>query len=274
MLHLGEKDHISRAEKFSAPGLSDEIDPFGRAAGEDDFVRTGGAEVLGDASPRAFIRLGRARTELVQAPMDVGVLVLVIISQGLENLSRLLGGRRVVEIDKWMVVRPFPQDREVFPDRAPIPFRARNFVHVPNLPCESRRAIIFGKISAEKSQSRLPRTPFRGKPDIRFSMPDRAHTLAIDPELQPGARNAIRDCLRVKPEERITIITDEETREIAAALQAEVEEVGAEHSVFVLEEHAERPLTDMPSVVLEDLAQSHVSIFCAQTQRGELRSRR
>ena len=104
-------------------------------------------------------------------------------------------------------------------------------------------------------------------------MPDRAHTVTIDPELQPGARNAIRDCLRLKPDERITIITDEVTRDIAAALQCEVEEVGAEHSVFVLEEHAERPLTDMPPVILEDLTQSQVSIFCAQTQRGELRSR-
>src|SRR5216110_1345365 len=104
-------------------------------------------------------------------------------------------------------------------------------------------------------------------------MPDRAYTVTIDPELQPGARNAIRDCLRLKPEERITIITDEVTRDIAAALQCEVEEVGAAHSVFVLEEHAERPLTDMPQVILEDLAQSQVSIFCAQTQRGELRSR-
>ncbi len=104
-------------------------------------------------------------------------------------------------------------------------------------------------------------------------MPDRAHAITIDSELQPGARNAIRDCLRLKPDERITIITDEVTRDIAAALQCEVEEVGAAHSVFVLEEHAERPLTDMPANILEDLGQSQVSIFCAQTQRGELRSR-
>src|SRR5438046_1924837 len=104
-------------------------------------------------------------------------------------------------------------------------------------------------------------------------MPDRAYTVTIDPELQPGARNAIRDCLRLKPEEGITIITDEVTRDIAAALQSEVEEVGADHSLFILEEEAERPLTDMPAVILEDLAQSQVSVFCAQTRRGELRSR-
>src|SRR6201989_3445537 len=100
MLHLGEKDYISRAQKFPAPGLSDEIDAFGRAAGEDDLVRTGRAEVLSDAFPRIFVRLGRARTQLVQAAVDVRVLVLVIISQGLEHLSRLLGGGRVVEIDE------------------------------------------------------------------------------------------------------------------------------------------------------------------------------
>src|SRR5437588_6292358 len=104
-------------------------------------------------------------------------------------------------------------------------------------------------------------------------MPDCADTITIDPELQPGARNAIRDCLRLKPEERIKIITDEAPRDIAAALQCEVEEIGAPHSLFILEEEAERPLTDMPAVILEDLAQSQVSVFCAQTRRGELRSR-
>lgn len=104
-------------------------------------------------------------------------------------------------------------------------------------------------------------------------MPDRLSTATVDQELIPGARNAIRDCLRVKPEERVTIITDEETEEIATALQSEVEEVGAQHAVFVLERYAPRPLTGMPDVILEDLATSQVSIFCAQTQRGELTSR-
>src|SRR2546423_8317986 len=106
-------------------------------------------------------------------------------------------------------------------------------------------------------------------------MPNRfsTATLEVDLELLPGARNAIRDCLRLQPNERITIITDEATQEIAIALQQEVEAVGAEHAVFSLEEHAPRPLTAMPQVILDDLATSQVSIFCAQTQRGELGSR-
>ena len=51
-------------------------------------------------------------------------------------------------------------------------------------------------------------------------MPDRFLTDTIDAELAPGARNAIRVCLRLQPNERITIITDEATRDIAAALAA------------------------------------------------------
>jgi aminopeptidase len=103
-------------------------------------------------------------------------------------------------------------------------------------------------------------------------MPDRLATanIDIDPELIPGARNAVQVCLRLRPDERITIITDKATQEIAAALQAEVEEVGSDHAVFVLENYAPRPLTAMPQVILDELAQSQVSIFCAQSQRGEL----
>jgi aminopeptidase len=104
-------------------------------------------------------------------------------------------------------------------------------------------------------------------------MPDRLVTDTIDSELSPGARNAIQVCLRLQPVERITVITDEATCEIAAALQAEIEEVGAEHAVFVLENYSHRPLTAMPQIILDDLAQSQVSIFCAQSQPGELSSR-
>src|SRR6059058_6414957 len=106
-----------------------------------------------------------------------------------------------------------------------------------------------------------------------FYMPDRAYLHPIDPELIPGARNAINVCLRLKSQERITIITDTATREIAAALQTEVEQVGSDYSLFVLEHHARRPLKFMPETILEDLACSQVSIFAAQTQPGELVAR-
>ncbi len=105
-------------------------------------------------------------------------------------------------------------------------------------------------------------------------MPDRLTIDTIDAELVPGARNALRVCLQLKPSERITIITDEATRDIAAALQAEVEEIGSDHGVFVLENYDSRPITKMPRPILDDLATSPVSIFAAQSQQGELAARR
>ena len=43
-------------------------------------------------------------------------------------------------------------------------------------------------------------------------MPDRAYLHPIDPELMPVARNTIEICVRLKPQERITIITETATR--------------------------------------------------------------
>src|SRR5205809_7931146 len=104
-------------------------------------------------------------------------------------------------------------------------------------------------------------------------MPDRVYLHPIDPKLLPGAHNAIHTCLRLKPQERITIITDTVTRGIAAALQSEVERVASEYSLFVLEHHARRPLSYMPEIILNDVALSQVSIFAAQSQPGELGAR-
>src|SRR5437762_8668773 len=101
-----------------------------------------------------------------------------------------------------------------------------------------------------------------------------AAKIDIDPELIPGARNAVRVCLQLKPAERVTIITDEVTSDIAAALRLEVEQIGSECSLFTLEHHARRPMKFMPEIILEDLAMSQVSIFAAQSQPGELAARR
>jgi leucyl aminopeptidase (aminopeptidase T) len=96
---------------------------------------------------------------------------------------------------------------------------------------------------------------------------------AVDPELLPGARNAIRVCLNVQSDERVTVITDRECEEIAASLVHELEQVGSHYSLFVLEDVASRPLVGLPSVIAADMERSHVSIFAVHVQTNELRSR-
>ncbi|HXJ94495.1 MAG TPA: aminopeptidase [Terriglobia bacterium] len=97
--------------------------------------------------------------------------------------------------------------------------------------------------------------------------------VTMDPELTVGARNAVRVCLRVQPSEKVTLITDHATLPVAASLAAEIEYLGAPYRAWVLEEVAPRPLGDMPTEILADLETSDVSIFAAQAQPNELKSR-
>jgi aminopeptidase len=94
-----------------------------------------------------------------------------------------------------------------------------------------------------------------------------------DPELVPGARNAVHVCLRIKRTEKVTLITDNASKEIAACLASELEAVGAPYYTWVLEELSARPLRFMPPEVLDDLETSQVSIFAVQAQPQELPSR-
>jgi aminopeptidase len=120
--------------------------------------------------------------------------------------------------------------------------------------------------------STLPAISGQAPPPTRRGWGSR-NAVSFDPEYAPGARNAIRVCLRVQPDEKVCVITDEVTLEIAASIVNEVHALGAPYNVWVLEDLAERPLKDLPQEVLEDLETSQVSIFAVQAQRDELRSR-
>jgi leucyl aminopeptidase (aminopeptidase T) len=95
----------------------------------------------------------------------------------------------------------------------------------------------------------------------------------FDPEFSPGAHNAVHVCLRIQPEEKVTLITDWACLEIAASIAAELDTIGAPYNTFVLEELAQRPLLDMPQPVLDDMETSQVSIFAVVAQKNELRTR-
>ncbi len=92
-------------------------------------------------------------------------------------------------------------------------------------------------------------------------------------EFTPGAHAAVFTCLRVQPEEKVTLICDRITLPIAASLAQELATNGCRWNAFVLEDLAPRPLVDMPAEILADLESSDVSIFAVQVQRNELRSR-
>ena len=92
-------------------------------------------------------------------------------------------------------------------------------------------------------------------------------------EFVAGAQSAVTTCLRIAPTEKVTLITDRTTEQIAASLGEQLEALGCEWNAFLLEDLAPRPLVNMPGEVLADMESSQVSIFAVQVQQNELQSR-
>ncbi len=95
--------------------------------------------------------------------------------------------------------------------------------------------------------------------------------------VKSGARQAVRNCVKVASKERVVIITDEETRYLAEAIELEVEAVGAAPKLFVMEDFGTRgddgkvPL-QFPDAIGEVLKEANASFFIAQGKAGELTS--
>jgi leucyl aminopeptidase (aminopeptidase T) len=93
-------------------------------------------------------------------------------------------------------------------------------------------------------------------------------------DLVPGARNAIQTCLRVRPGERVVIVTDRETDEIAASLADQAREVGAQSETHIMEDYGGRPMLTLPPPIQTALGRADVSIYAGQPKEGELAFRR
>src|SRR6266508_2791051 len=92
-------------------------------------------------------------------------------------------------------------------------------------------------------------------------------------DLQPGARNAVQVCLGIRPHERVALIADEASGEVAASIAAALDEVGAPWDGVLIEDVAGRPLSAAPAAVLEALERAEAGILCIQPRQGELGAR-
>jgi leucyl aminopeptidase (aminopeptidase T) len=92
-------------------------------------------------------------------------------------------------------------------------------------------------------------------------------------EFVEGAHNAIFTCLDVRESERAVLITDLANREIGASLADQFLAAGARLEAFVIEDIAQRPLTDLPQRLADALETAQVSCYAASAQTGELTAR-
>ena len=95
----------------------------------------------------------------------------------------------------------------------------------------------------------------------------------FSPELAPGAHNAIEVCLAIQPRERVALVADEASREVAASLAAALADVGAPTESILIEQIAPRPLTTAPQAILDALERADAGILCVHPLQGELAAR-
>jgi aminopeptidase len=95
----------------------------------------------------------------------------------------------------------------------------------------------------------------------------------VSAELEAGARNAVKVCLAIEPDERVALIADQASGEVAASIAAALDEVGAPWQGVLIERVASRPLTAAPAEVLDALERADAGILCVQPQQGELGAR-
>jgi aminopeptidase len=94
-----------------------------------------------------------------------------------------------------------------------------------------------------------------------------------DPELMPGAKNAVETCLSVRPGEHVALIADETSRAVAASIAAAIEDRGAQYTGLLLEDFGPRPMNVAPPAVLQALETCDVGAMCMTPQPGELGAR-
>ncbi len=99
MFHFREENDVALLKIFHAPGAGHEVDAFGGAAREDDFVRHFGIDEPAGASASFLEGGSSAIAQLMDAAMDVGVIAFVIVDEGVNDGPGFLGRSGVVEID-------------------------------------------------------------------------------------------------------------------------------------------------------------------------------
>jgi leucyl aminopeptidase (aminopeptidase T) len=94
------------------------------------------------------------------------------------------------------------------------------------------------------------------------------------PDLLPGAQNAVNVCLAIQPGERVALIADQASAEVAASLEQVLQECGAFAQCVRIESVSPRPMTKAPQAALDALEQADAGILCVQPLEGELDARR
>src|SRR5207249_2618158 len=116
VLEDGRDDPIPGVDVRAAPGVCDEVHALGRVPDEDHFTVVTGTDEARDLRARALERRGRLLAELVDAAVDVRVVLLEHRAHRIDHLTRLLTRRGIVEVHDRLPVDGARQYGEICTD--------------------------------------------------------------------------------------------------------------------------------------------------------------
>jgi leucyl aminopeptidase (aminopeptidase T) len=90
--------------------------------------------------------------------------------------------------------------------------------------------------------------------------------------LQEGARQAVVNCMRVQPKDRVLVIGDSKSATIADAIGEEASRISSSIVKFNLDDFGTRPLDKLPSEIAAALRKSTATFYTAGSYKGELAS--
>lgn len=97
-------------------------------------------------------------------------------------------------------------------------------------------------------------------------------------KLEYGAKQAVENCVRVQPQEKVVIITDRNTKFIADKIYKYCKKITPKNIyLFIMEDFGERPEDGrhplkFPEKIGKELANADASFYCAAGKKGELQS--
>lgn len=103
---------------------------------------------------------------------------------------------------------------------------------------------------------------------------DELKGITISEGMAISAQHAAVTCLRTEPTDRVVLIYDNSTREVAAALLGAFQQITNEIEAFNLDFFGQRPLSHPPRAILKALEQGTVSATAVAVMRGEITVRR
>ncbi len=104
VLHLRDDDFVISLAKLFGEDCCQQIDAFGGAAGEDDFVCVVCANEFRNGFARLFVCQRGLYAQIMHAAVNVGVLCGIDARNLVDDALRLLCGGGVVEIDERLAI--------------------------------------------------------------------------------------------------------------------------------------------------------------------------